>query len=181
MSRLRKSAALIAAVGAAAAAVLAPFVDRWESGDKPRLVAYRDIVGVVTICGGDTSNVKMGDVETVEGCALREERQLIRHAEPVKRCTPGIVGRPHAFAAAISLTYNIGGPLYCKSTVARRFNAGDIAGACDAFRLFNRATYPRPQPGKVCTRRADGRFSCVERGLDNRRREEAALCRKDLP
>jgi lysozyme len=142
---------------------VAPFVSTWENGGKEHLVAYRDIVGVWTICGGDTTNVKPGMVETSAGCDAREDRQLAAHAAPVLACTPRLKGRPNQLAAAISLAYNIGTKGYCGSTVARRFNAGDWAGACDAFLMWNKA---------------GGR---VVQGLVNRRRAERDLCRKDLP
>ena len=154
---------LVGVIGAAAALIVAPFVDGWESGGKPRLVAYQDIVRVWTICGGETLGVKRGMVETEAGCKLREEAALIRHAEPVLACTPVLRDRPYQLSAGISLAYNIGTAGYCKSTVARRFNARDWRGACDAFLMWNKAG------GQVV------------RGLDRRRRAERDLCLKDLP
>lgn len=153
---------LIGVVGLATAAIVAPFVSGWESGGKPQLAAYRDIVGVWTICGGETLGVKPGMVETVEGCKARDEAALIRHAEPVLACTPVLKGHPNQLSAAISLAYNIGTKGYCGSTVARRFNARDWRGACDAFLMWNRAG------GQVV------------RGLDRRRHAERELCMKDL-
>ncbi len=158
-----KRKTLIGVIGAAAALIVTPFVSGWESGGTPRLVAYQDIVKVWTICGGETLGVKPGMVETVEGCALREEAALIRHAEPVLACTPGLRPHPNQLSAAISLAYNIGTGGYCASTVARRFNGRDWWGACDAFLMWNRAG------GQVV------------RGLDRRRRAERDLCLKELP
>ena len=158
-----KRKTLIGVIGAAAALIVTPFVSGWESGGTPRLVAYQDIVRVWTICGGETLGVKPGMVETVEGCALREEAALIRHAEPVLACTPGLRAHPNQLSAAISLAYNIGTGGYCGSTVARRFSARDWRGACDAFLMWNRAG------GQVV------------RGLERRRRAERDLCLKELP
>ncbi|RXD02494.1 lysozyme [Sphingomonas sp. UV9] len=154
---------LIGVIGAAAALIVTPFVSGWESGGTPRLVAYQDIVKVWTICGGETLGVKPGMVETVAGCELREEAALIRHAEPVLACTPILRTHPNQLAAAISLAYNIGTGGYCGSTVARRFNASNWRGACDAFLMWNKAG------GQVV------------RGLDRRRRAERDLCLKELP
>jgi lysozyme len=158
-----KRKTLVAVVGAAAALIITPFVSGWESGGKPRLVAYRDIVGIPTICDGETAGVKMGMVETAEGCAARNEAALIRHAEPVLACTPILRNRPYALSAAVSLAYNIGTAGYCRSTVAVRFNRRDLRGACDAFLMWNKAG------GKVVN------------GLDRRRRAERDLCLKELP
>lgn len=127
-----------------------------------RLGAYRDIVGIWTICNGDTSGVQPGQVATKAECQERLERQLVAHASPVIACTPGLKGRDNQAWAAVSLAYNIGTGAYCRSTVARRFNAGDWRGGCDAFLMWNKA---------------GGR---VIRGLDDRRRRERAICMKGL-
>lgn len=149
---------LVAVIGAAAAAILTPLVMTWEGRET---TAYKDIVGVWTICDGDTKDVKPGQVATEAECNARLERQLIAHAEPVVKCTPNLVGRPNALAAAASLAYNVGTDAYCKSTVDRRFDAGDIKGGCDAL---------------LAWRFAGGK---EVRGLLNRRNAERAICLKD--
>lgn len=63
------------------------------------------------------------------------------------------------FDAMVSLAYNIGIGNFKKSSVLRKFNAGDYAGAADAFMLFVKAN------GKVM------------KGLLNRRSEERDLFR----
>jgi lysozyme len=158
----RRPKSLIAAIGVTAALIVSPLVTKWESGGKQHLTAYRDIVGIWTICDGDTSNVRPGMVETPEGCERRLEAQLVAHAEPVLRCTPVLRDRPDQLAAAVSLAYNIGTAAYCRSTVARRFNAGDLRGACDAFLMWTKA---------------GGR---VVQGLVNRRRDERSICLRGL-
>jgi lysozyme len=60
------------------------------------------------------------------------------------------------------LTYNIGGAAYCRSTVARRFNAGRWKEGCDAYLMWNRG---------------GGR---VIRGLTLRRQDERKLCLSGL-
>lgn len=149
---------LAGVIGVAAAAILAPLVMQWEGEER---TAYRDIVGVWTICYGDTKDVTPGTTETKAQCQARLERQLIAHAEPVVKCTPGLKDKPHALAAAASLAYNIGPAAYCKSTADRRFDAGDIKGGCEAFTAW---------------RFAGGR---EVRGLLNRRNAERAICLKD--
>ena len=64
----------------------------------------------------------------------------------------------HEFTAYASLTYNIGGKAFCSSTLVRKLNAGDYAGACAEIPRWNRAG------GKVIP------------GLDNRRAHERAVC-----
>lgn len=158
-------AALTALIGAASVAVLVPTVQSWEGREhKP----YRDIVGIWTVCDGDTKNVVPGEVQTDEECDLRLERQLIAHARPVLQCVPQLKDRPNALAASASLAYNIGtgNPRtlrggFCGSLAARRFRAGDVRGGCNAFLNWNKA---------------GGR---VVRGLTRRRSAERAICLRD--
>lgn len=145
---------LAGVLGSAALAALAMAgLTSWE-GKKN--VAYRDIVGVATACRGTTKGVQMGRVYTDAECDAMDEASAVEHAEGVRRCTPRLVG--NQLVAATLLTYNIGVGGYCGSTAARRFNAGDLRGGCDAFALWNRAG------GKVV------------RGLVNRRDYERRLC-----
>lgn len=150
-------------MGFAAAAITTPFVSGWESGGKQYLVPYRDIVGVWTQCDGETLGVTSSSPkETPEGCALKLDQRLAGFARRVVACTPSLRGRDEQWAAATSLSYNIGATAYCRSTVDRRFDGGDQRGACDAFLMWNRA---------------GGREVA---GLTNRRRAERALCLKGL-
>jgi lysozyme len=168
---------LAACVGLACAGIVAPFVSTWESGGKQHLTAYQDIVGVWTICDGITKGVRAGQVETAAGCLVRQEEELIAHAEPVLACAPGLRGRPHQLAASVSLAYNIGTAGFCRSSAAKHFNQGNVRGGCDALLAFNKATYAKPQRGLTCVRRTDGKgYACVVRGLDRRRKAERALC-----
>lgn len=152
---------LVGLLGVIAASLLMVTIPK-DEGTEYR--AYRDIVGVWTICNGDTNNVRPGMVETKEGCQRRLEEQLIAHAAPVMRCTPrlGEVGRDYQRAAAVSLAYNIGVSAYCRSTVDRRFDAGNWRGGCDAILMWNKA---------------GGR---VVRGLVLRRQREREICLRGL-
>jgi len=181
-SRVPKSP-LVALVGASAALALAVMIPKDESGREVEATlteqgelqvrhvsgpqyrrAYADIVGVWTICDGDTKGVRPGMVETEAGCQARLERQLIAHAKPLLACVPalGHPGRENQLVASVSMAYNIGTTGFCRSTAARRFNAGNWRGGCDAFLMWNKA---------------GGR---VVRGLTLRRERERALCLKGL-
>ncbi|MCA7948305.1 lysozyme [Burkholderia vietnamiensis] len=157
---------LAGVVGAAAAALLLSIVPRFEG---QVLVAQPDPIGIVTACNGDTKDVKLGQRFTPEECRARLEQRLIEHAEPVLKCTPTLKGRPYQLAAAVSFAYNIGPRAYCTSTTARRFNAGDLRGAC---RAMNESDGGRPQWVT-----AGGR---VLPGLVKRRADERALCERGL-
>jgi len=157
--------ALIAIAGAAMAAILSPMVARFEDGPRgPALVPYRDIVGIWTQCSGETLGVTATSAkETLQGCAIKLDRRLAGFATGVATRNPALRGHDNQWAAATSLAYNIGLDAYGRSTVARRFSAGQWRAACDAMLMWNRA---------------GGR---VVQGLINRRAAERALCLKELP
>jgi lysozyme len=152
MSRMRK--------GTAAAALACAVVGGFEG---LRQTAYRDVVGVATICYGETRGVKMGMTATKEQCNDMLLKGLQDFEAGVVRCAPGLAYAPDArIVAHVSLAYNIGVGAYCKSTVARRQNAGDVAGSCDAFLMWDKAKGIR--------------FP----GLTRRRQAERELCRRGL-
>lgn len=156
-----KALGLAGVVGTLAAGILYVTIPEDEG---TRYKAYRDVVGVWTICQGDTANARPGMVETPEGCRARLERQLIAHAKPVMACAPSLKGerRDYQRAAAVSLAYNVGTGAFCKSTVARRFNAHNWTGGCDALLMWNKAG------GKAW------------RGLTLRRHRERQVCLTNL-
>ena len=156
--------ALALAMGAAAAAILSPFVSGWEDGPKgPALVPYRDLVGVWTQCSGETLNVTAKSPrETLEGCAIKLDKRLAGFAQAVVKRSPQLRGHDAQWAAMTSFAYNVGVAGYAGSTVARRI-AGDRRGACDAMLMWDKAGGKRVQ------------------GLANRRAAERALCLQNLP
>ncbi|MDN7970687.1 lysozyme [Burkholderia multivorans] len=157
---------LAGVVGAATAALLFSIVPKFEGLE---LVARPDPIGIITACYGDTKGVRAGQRFTPEECRARLEQQLIAHAEPVLKCTPGLKGHTFQLAAAVSFAYNVGTAAYCGSTTAKRFNAGDWKGAC---RALNEADNGRAQWVT-----AGGR---VLPGLVKRRAEERALCERGV-
>lgn len=144
----------VAGGGIVAALLLAvPLIGKWEG---KRNDPYLDIVGVPTVCYGET-RVEMRRYSDAE-CKAMLQGAVKGFAEPVARCTPMIADRPYQLAAATSLAYNIGVGAYCRSTADRRFEAGDFKGGCAALKFWNKA---------------GGRFV---QGLANRRAEEYRLC-----
>ncbi|MBD1544887.1 lysozyme [Roseibium aggregatum] len=145
--------------GTAAAGAIA-LVGAWEG---LRLTAYRDIVGVPTVCYGETRGVHLGDRHSKADCDAMLLASLRRHEAGMRRCLKRPDGIPEkSYIAFVSLTYNVGVGAFCRSTAARRLNAGDVRGACDAATWFNKA---------------GGR---KVRGLVNRRAAEHALCLEGL-
>lgn len=142
--------------GAGVLALLVAFVGGWEG---LRTVAYRDIVGVPTICFGETRGVAMGDSRTVEECKVMLGQGIAEFAAGVDKCLTRPASVPDlSYAAFVSLAYNIGNGAFCGSTLVRLANAGDMRAACDQILRWNRAG------GKVV------------QGLVNRRQAEHAMC-----
>lgn len=148
---------LAATVGTAAAAALIALVGQWEG---KRNDPYQDIVGVWTVCYGET-RVQMRRYSDTE-CKEMLADGLNDFAKPVLARNPELKDRPNQLVAAVSLSYNIGMRNYVRSTVAKRFAAGNYRGACDAILLWNRA---------------GGR---VVKGLQRRREHERQICLKGL-
>jgi lysozyme len=136
---IRKGAGYSAAV-AAMLAIATPFVGSWEGTvTKP----YKDPVGVWTVCTGET-NVEMRTYTLAE-CEAMFGKSFKVYADKVTELSPGIENSPYEWAAHSSLAYNVGVPLYTKSSVRIKFNQGKRVEACRAIQLYNKAG------GKVLT------------------------------
>ncbi len=67
------------------------------------------------------------------------ERLLIADVKDAERAVRELVAVPvneNEFSALVSLAYNMGSGAFAKTEVLRRLNAGDRAGAADAFRYL---------------------------------------------
>jgi lysozyme len=95
-----------------------------------RTHAYRDVVGVKTVCYGHTNDVQMGDHYTLEFCKHLLGVDLQKYYDMVRKCVT-VDMPPHRTAAIVSFTYNIGGYGFCRSSVAKALQAGHIQQACN--------------------------------------------------
>lgn len=156
---------LAAIVGATAGAALLTAVPKFEGVS---LVAYRDPVGILTACVGETRGVRAGERFTLAECTAKLEPRLAEFAEDVDRCTPLADRTPAQRVAIVDFAYNEGSGAYCRSSIAANFRAGNVAAAC---RSFNESASGKPQyvtaageelPGLV-KRRATERAWCEGR------------------
>ncbi len=156
MSRLKKAGIGLTVVGSLAVGVVGGF-------EGMRTRAYRDVVGIPTVCFGETRGVKMGDVYTKEQCEAMLGEALVEFETGMRKCLVAPDAIPaKTYVAALSLTYNIGTGAFCKSTVAKRLNVRDYRGACDAFMVWNRGGRPLRVIKGLTTRRAEERRICLE-------------------
>ena len=113
---------------------------------------------VPTIGFGTTDGVKMGDRITPPKALQRALSDVSKFEGAVKRCV-SVPLYQHEYDAYLSLSYNIGSQAFCSSTLVRKLNAQDYAGACmEILRWdkFKGAALP---------------------GLSDRRKQEFKLCR----
>lgn len=126
-----------------------------------KLTAYQDSVGVWTIGYGWTNPVDGKPIRA--GMTIKQETAerllktgLVSYESDVSRLVK--VGLTQGqFDALVSFTYNLGARSLSTSTLLRKLNAGDYAGAADEFLRWNKAG------GKVLN------------GLTRRREAERAL------
>lgn len=126
-----------------------------------KLTAYQDSVGVWTIGYGWTQPVDGKPIRA--GMTIKQETAerllktgMVSYESDVSRLVK--VGLTQGqFDALVSFTYNLGARSLSTSTLLRKLNAGDYAGAADEFLRWNKAG------GKVLN------------GLSRRREAERAL------
>jgi len=151
-------AKLVAKIGAGATALAVPLVMLYEG---TVLQSYRDPIGIITACVGHTGpELRMGQRYTRQQCEDMLYGDLLKHAQALDCIKqPMTDGQKAAF---LSFAFNVGNRAFCDSTLARKANAGDMAGACAELSRWTRAG-GRELPGLV-KRRAAERELC-ERGL----------------
>ena len=126
-----------------------------------KLTAYQDSVGVWTIGYGWTQPVDGKPIRA--GMTIKQETAerllktgLVSYENDVSRLVKVNLTQGQ-FDALVSFTYNLGVRSLSTSTLLRKLNAGDYAGAADEFLRWNKAG------GKVLN------------GLTRRREAERAL------
>lgn len=120
---------------AALIAIASPFLAVWEGkSNQP----YFDIVGVKTVCYGETEKVESRRYSDAECEALLRSR-IPDYAAPVAKLAPGIEDSPYEWAAHTSLAYNVGLPTYSRSSIRSEFNKGNRVEACRRIRLYDKA------------------------------------------
>lgn len=154
----RLAARAAAVLGAAALAT--PLIAEFE-GYEPRGYADPAPGRFETVCFGHKQAGVLGRRFSDDDCLALLAEDAARHGVEIDRCltAPLSVETRAAFTA---FAFNVGAAQFCGSTLARKANGGDLAGACAEL---SRWTYAggKPLPGLV-RRRAAERALC-EKGL----------------
>jgi lysozyme len=122
-----------------------------------RDTAYIPVKGdVPTIGFGDTHGVKPGDKTD----PIRALIRLSQHAESfqadLRKCIGDVPMHQHEWDSIVSWAYNVGTGAACKSTLVRKLQAGDYAGACAELLRWNRFK-GQPLPGLTIRRQSEFR------------------------
>lgn len=154
---------LIAVAGGGAIAIATVFLGGKDGVEGRVYEPYKDVAGVWTVCDGHTgTDIIKGKKYTDREC----DRLLMQDLQPVKKAVDGLVKvqlNEYQRAALYSFTYNVGASAFSKSTLLKRLNSGDQAGACEEMRRW---VYAGGMKWK---------------GLQNRRDMERSLCLADGP
>lgn len=159
---------VVLAAGTGAIVIAGALVATFE-GYRPS--AYRDPIGIPTICFGHTAGVRLGQSRTRTECEALLHADLVEAQATVERCV-SVPLTENQRAAFISFAYNVGPGRtgvkdgFCvlkngrQPSFLRRLNAGDYAAACEGLLAWTGA------------QGAGGPL----RGLVRRRRDERDLC-----
>ena len=149
-----------AIVAAAVIALSTPFIAKWECLET---TAYKDIVGVPTVCYGETRGVQMGQTYTKEQCFAMLKVAVAEYYSKLQvyMTNPNI---PVSLQASmVELAYNVGISAVGNSTMMKLANAGNYVAACNELSKWVRAG------GKVVkgleNRRADSKYNLCLKGL----------------
>lgn len=121
---------------------------------------------VPTIGFGTTAGVKMGDTITPPKALARALTDVSRFEGALRQCVQ-VPLHQREYDAYVSLAYNIGPAAFCGSTLVKKLNAGDYAGACGEIQRWTRFQ------GRDCALPENARL-CG--GLAKRRQAEYRQC-----
>ncbi|MEX3785578.1 MULTISPECIES: lysozyme [Paraburkholderia] len=112
---------------AAALAIAVPLTLHFEG---TRTTAYADPVGIPTACTGHTGkDVRVGRVYSPAECTTLLNADSAEAMGAVLDLTTGPINA-NELAALTDFTFNVGRGNLASSTLLKKFNAGDHAGAC---------------------------------------------------
>lgn len=110
-------------------------IDFIRSYEGLRLKAYDDSTGVWTIGYGHTAGVVPG-MKITENQAVEYFKADIKSFENAVNKYVSVPITQNMFDALVSFTYNLGAGTLKRSTLLKKLNRNDIAGAADEFGRF---------------------------------------------
>jgi lysozyme len=92
---------------------------------------------VPTIGFGTTGGVKMGDTITPGKALGRALTDIQKFEGAIKQCVT-VPLHQHEYDSYLSLAYNVGSGAFCRSTLVKKLNAFDYAGACQQILVWDK-------------------------------------------
>ena len=92
---------------------------------------------VPTIGFGTTEGVKMGDKTTPVAAAQRALVDASHYEGAMKQCVKAPLNQKE-YDVYVDFSYNIGSHAFCNSTLVKKLNAGDYAGACEQILVWKK-------------------------------------------
>lgn len=121
-------------VSGASALTIAGVTTGWFEGT--RYTPYLDPVGVLTVCEGHTGPDIIRDKSyTKAECAAFKEKDLAKADAVIDRYVKVPLSTTER-AALIDFIFNVGSGNFSTSTLLRKVNRGDHAGACDEYKRW---------------------------------------------
>jgi len=121
---------IVAALGGGAIGIATVMLSGKDALEGREYVAYRDVVGVLTVCDGHTgSDILPGKRYTDKECDALTSTDLTRIARQVDPHIRVPVSETQR-AAIYSFAYNVGATATINSTLLKKLNAKDYGGAC---------------------------------------------------
>ncbi|EFB0086456.1 lysozyme [Salmonella enterica] len=145
--------------GAGAVAIAAAMLGGHDGLEGRRYIPYRDVAGVLTVCDGHTGkDIIPGKRYTDAECDALLDKDLKRVKAQVDPLIK--VSIPESERAAFySFVYNVGTGAFSRSTLLKKLNAGNHAGACNELKRW---TYAGGRQWKgLVTRREIEREVCA--------------------
>lgn len=102
-----------------------------------KLKAYLDTGGIPTIGVGHTKGVKMGDTCTQEQ-AMQMLQEDVKEAEAAVIKLVRVPLTQGQYDALVDFAFNLGPTKLALSTLLKKLNASDYAGAADQFLVWNK-------------------------------------------
>ena len=129
-------------------------------------IPYKDTKGIITNGFGNATITPNQKVTVPK--ALEDLKQNTTDAgKAVSSCITSSLTQ-NQYDAFVSLAYNVGSYSFCKSTIVKKANDGDLIGACNEFKRWTFVG------GKDCKIKEN---KCY--GIYKRREAERQLCLKD--
>lgn len=115
------------AVLALSAAALIGLATREGYSDRPIIPVKGDRL---TIGFGDATNVKPSDKTDPVRALIRLGDHVTNFERELKRCIGDVPMHQHEWDSVVAWSYNVGTSAACKSTLVKKLQARDYAGAC---------------------------------------------------